>query len=143
MPLWRRVLAVIAFAAIVLFRFDRQLIRLPFINREPLAQALTSTPDRLWPQFPRFVAGVRARTEHGDSIAIIPPSLDWNDGYSYAYYRASYLLAGREVLPVVSEDGTRQTENLTRAKYLAVWGRGVPPGRNIVWQGEGGILLRQ
>jgi hypothetical protein len=144
MPNWRRVLALIAFLAIFALRVDRQFVRLPFMDRGPLGQVFTARPDRLWPKFPRFLAGVRAHTTNGDSIAIVVPSLDWDEGYSYAYYRASYLLAGREVLPVAMEDRKPRPENLKRADYVAVWGRGAPsgPGR-VVWQGEDGYLLRQ
>ena len=141
----RRVAALIAALAILALRLDRQLIRLPFMeDRALLSEAFTKRPDRLWPQFPQFIAGVRAHTQRGDSIAIITRSLDWDDGYAYAYYRSSYLLAGREVLPVTMEDRKPRPENLKRAKYVAIWGRGAPPpNARLVWQGEGGFLLRQ
>ena len=140
----RRILALVVVMAIFAVRLDRQMIRLPFLNRRPISAALTQRPDRLWPPFPRFLAGVRERTARGDSIAIITPSLAWDQGYSYAYYRASYLLAGRVVLPVASSDGRLLPENLRRAQYVAVWGRGIPADRRaIVWQGEGGVLLRR
>lgn len=144
MPQWRRILALVALLAILALRLDRQLVRLPFMDRALLSDAFARRPDRLWPQFPRFIAGVRERTQSGDSIAIITPTHDWDEGYSYAYYRASYLLAGREVLPVAMQDRRPRPENLKRAKYVAVWGRGKPAGPgNVVWQGEGGFLLRQ
>jgi hypothetical protein len=143
-PRWRSILCLVVALAILALRLDRQLIRLPFMDRALLSEAFTKKPDRLWPQFPQFIAGVRAHTQRGDSIAIITPSLDWDEGYSYAYYRASYLLAGREVLPVAMEDRKPRPENLKRAKYVAIWGRGAPPSpANVVWQGEGGFLLRQ
>lgn len=144
MPQARRIAAVVAFLAIFALRLDRQLIRLPFMDRALLSETFTKRPDRLWPQFPQFIAGVRAHTQPGASIAIITPSLDWDEGYSYAYYRSSYLLAGREVLPVTLDDRKPRPENLRRAKYVAIWGRGAPPANaKVVWQGEGGYLLRQ
>lgn len=144
MPTWRRAMLLIAFLTIFALRLDRQLMRLPFMNREPIGMALTMKPDRLWPPFPRFIQGVREHTQPGDSIAIVTPTLAWDEGYSYAYYRASYILSGREVLPVSLDDNRPRPENLKRAKYLAVWGRGVPPDRSaVIWQGEGGVLLRQ
>ena len=117
---------------------------LPFIDRRPLSIGFEQRPDRLWPQFPRFLAGVRERTQDGDAIAIIVPTFNWDDGYSYAYYRSSYLLAGREVLPLATSDGHLHPENFRRARYIAAWGRPIPPGHTtVVWQGEGGVLLRR
>src|SRR5712691_8949775 len=115
MPLWRRIAALAIFLAIFALRIDRQLIRLPLLDRRPIAMAFTLRPDRLWPQYPRFLAGVRERTHNGDSIALFVPTLSWDEGYSYAYYRASYLEAGREILPVVTSDGRLHGENVQRA----------------------------
>jgi hypothetical protein len=144
MPLWRRVLALLTFITILGLRIEPQFLQLPFLDRKPLSAHLTARPDRLWPRFPRFLEAVRARTASGDSIALIAPTLDWNNGYSYAYYRASYFLAGREVLPLSMSDGSLHPENYHRATYVAVWGRELPPGHHtVVWRGEGGALLRR
>jgi uncharacterized membrane protein len=141
---WRRILALVALIAIFALRIDRQLLLLPFLDRGPISAAFTERPDRLWPPFPKFIEGVRARTQNGDSIALVTPTFDWDQGYSYAYYRASYLLAGREVLPLAMEDRRLHPENFRRAKYIAVWGRPFPASRyTVVWQGEGGTLLRR
>jgi hypothetical protein len=140
----RRIVAIGLFTGIFLLRIDRQLLTLPFIDRSALSEAFTERADRLWPQFPRFLAGVRERTANGDSIAIVVPNFDWDQGYSYAYYRSSYLLAGRIVLPVAMDDHKLHPENFRAAKYIAVWGRPFPPSRRaVVWTGEGGTLLRQ
>lgn len=144
MPPWRRTLALVAVLAIFALRIDRQLLILPFLDRAPIQAAFASRADRLWPQFPVFIEGVRARTQNGDAIALVTPTLDWDEGYSYAYYRASYLLAGREVLPLAMSDRSLHPENFRRAKYVAVWGTPFPTGRStIVWQGDGGVLLRR
>lgn len=144
MPQWRRIAALLIFIAIFALRIDRQFILLPVLDRAPLNQAFAERADRLWPQFPRFIDGVRARTVNGDSVAIVVPTLNWDEGYSYAYYRASYLLAGREVLPVSMDDHRLHPEAFRAAKFVAVWGRPFPPSRyQVVWQGEGGVLLRR
>lgn len=142
MPSWRRVLALIAVIVIVALRLELRYIQLPFLDRTLIAKAFEIRPDRLWPEYPRFLEGVRARTQNGDAVALIAPTLDWENGYSYAYYRASYFLAGREVLPVADSEGRLHPENFRRAKYAAVWGREMPPGRaTVVWRGHGGMLL--
>ena len=140
----RRWSALIIILAIFALRIDRQLLILPLLQRAPISAAFHERPDRLWPQYPRFIEGVRERTQNGDSIALVAPTFDWDNGYAYAYYRASYLLAGREVLPLSAEDGSLHPENFRRATYVAVFGRPFPAGRfAVVWQGEGGALLRR
>jgi hypothetical protein len=61
----------------------------------------------------------------------------------YAYYRASYFLTGRTVVPLFGPEGERQTENFQRAKYLALWHVRVPPTVRVVWSGEGGSLVER
>jgi hypothetical protein len=140
----RRVLALLALTAIVLLRLEPQLLRLPFLNREFLARGLTAYPDRLAPQYPRFLQAVRERTQNGDSIVIVVPMLRWDDGYAYAYYRASYILAGREVLPLITSDDRAHQENYNAARYVASWRWNVPQAKlQVVWRGEGGTLLRR
>ena len=71
--------------------------------------------------------------------------MNWNGGYADAYYRASYFLAGREVLPAVTWDDRPHPENVRAARYVAAWQLNVQPaGRGaLVWRGEGGELLRR
>jgi len=142
MPSWRRVLALIAVIVILALGVEPRYLQLPFLQRKPIAAAFEIRPDRLWPEYPRFLEEVRARTQNGDTIALIVPSLEWENGYSYGYYRASYFLAGREVLPVADSEGRLHPENFRGAKYSAIWGREMPPGRpTVVWRGHGGMLL--
>jgi hypothetical protein len=116
---------------------------LPFIDRASLEQHFEAVPDHGWEGYPEFLAQVRARTRNGDRIAIIVPARHWDDGYSYAYYRASYLLAGRQVVPLVQMDDRLAMENLGAASYLAAWRMAPPPGHPIVWQGNEGVLVKR
>ncbi|HWS71775.1 MAG TPA: hypothetical protein VN605_06650 [Thermoanaerobaculia bacterium] len=139
-----RRLAIAAFAAIVLAGVDWQYLLLPFLDRSALAERARRTADREWyPLYPRFLAEVRARTKDGSSIAIVAPPQRWMDGYDFAFYRASYLLAGRTVLPVLDSKDALHPENLRAADYVAVWGRPFQADERsvIVWRGEGGALL--
>jgi hypothetical protein len=140
----RRVFAIAALAAIIALRLEPRLLRLPFIDRSAFAQAYARMADRLWIEYPRFLEGVRAHTRPGDAIAIVVPSLRWDDGYSYAYYRASYFLAGREVLPLADAKDRLHPENFRAARYVAVWRTELPARRyEVVWSGHGGVLLRR
>ncbi len=139
----RRIAAIVCLLAIVALRIEPQLLRLPFMDRTSLNRGLAQFADRQWQQFPRFLQGVRDHTRNGDTIAVLVPMLKWDDGYSYVYYRSSYFLAGRNVLPLVTADDHAHPENFRAARYIAAWHMHRPAGVGVVvWEGEGGALLR-
>ena len=134
----------IVFAAIVLASIDPLLLRFPFAPRAPLAAAYARRADGNWFQYVQFLDGVRAHTRPGERVAVLAPAMRWDDGYSYAYYRASYFLTGREVLPVVDSHDGVHPENLAHADVIAAWRARLPAGRfRVAWQGEGGVLVRR
>lgn len=118
------------------------MLLLPFIDRGPSEQAMATVSDRVWPDYPRFLEGVREHTSPGDTIAIIVPAMRWEAGYSYAFYRASYFLAGREVLPLLTPNDERLPQNYRAAKYIAVFGVGLRAPADLVWRSGRGALLR-
>ncbi len=138
----RRALTILCLAAIVAMCVDARLLQMPFIDRKPLARALDGLYDRQWPQYPRFLGNVRAHTKPGDTIAVIVPAMGWDDGYSYAYYRASYYLSGREVLPLMTPENGRLPQNFHSAKYIAAFGVRLRGPADVIWQGDQGALLR-
>src|SRR5204862_7703310 len=115
-----RLLALCVLGARIALRIERRRLGVP-VHRAQLARAYASFADRLWPEYPRFLEGVRAHTQSGDSIAVVVPTFDWDRGYSYAYYRASYFLTGREVLPLSDSENHLQLLNFRSAKYIAAW----------------------
>jgi hypothetical protein len=141
----RAILSIACFFGLAIASIRPKPLTLPFIDRTEAHQRMTVYPDRgiWWPDYPRFLEEVRRRTKSGDSIALADPTMRWDDGYSYAYYRASYFLAGREVLPLVAPDDRRLTANLNRAEYLAVWHNRVPAGAAVVFAEYGGVLVRR
>ena len=119
------------------------IVSLPFLDRERISASVARYADgACWPDYPRFLDGVRAATRDGDSIALLVPMRHWDGGYSYAFYRASYFLPGREVLPLVTPRDEVVLENLRRARYVALWRMPPPRGGTIVWSGSGGVLVR-
>ena len=139
----RRVLMTIALIAIVVAGIDSKLLSIPFYDRAALA-AVFEQRYGAWGGFSPFLDGVRAHTRAGESVAVLVPTVHWEGGYSYAYYRASYVLAGREVLPLFDDADRFHPENLRRAELVAIWGAPVPPThRKFVWQGYGGLLVRR
>lgn len=140
----RRALAAAALAAIVATRVEPVLLEMPFVDRSASALAYEQFPDRLWPQYPRFLEGIRAHTQPGDAIAIAVPAVDALETYPYAYYRASYFLTGREVVPLMdARSGESLAQNAALARYIAVFGDAPPPSTDVVWRGEGGALYRR
>jgi len=138
----RRLLTILCLAALVALCIDIRLLQLPFIDRKPYSRALGVYPDRRWPQYPHFIDGVRAHTKPGDTITIVVPAMAWDDYYSYAYYRASYILTGREVLPLVTPQNERLPQNLAAARYVAAFGVTLRLPNDVIWKGEGGTLVR-
>ncbi len=141
----RRLLSIVCFAALGIASIRIPPLTLPFVDREPIRRAMTARPDEggWWPDYPRFLQAVRERTAQGDSIALFVPTLSWEGGYSYAYYRASYFLAGREVLPVIMPGDGRVPANVTRARYVAIWHGRPRDGSRVVFAGFGGTLVRR
>lgn len=138
---FRRALTIASLAAIVVIGVESRLLLLPFIDRGPSERAMARGSDRAWPDYPLFLQGVREHTQPGDTIAIIVPAMRWEAGYSYAYYRASYFLAGREVLPLVTPKDAVVMDNFRRARYAAFWHVKPPANARVVWQGNGGLLV--
>lgn len=102
-------------------------------------------PDRQARDYPAFLREVAARTRPGDSIVILVPIRYWRTGYGYAYYRASYFLAGRRAIPILDDDDRVRRERLRQTDYVALWRMPeLPgPGYRVVWRGHGGVLLRR
>lgn len=140
----KRLLGGLLFAAIVAGAVDLRLMRLMFADRHALARALTQAPDRRAPEYPQFLEQVARKTKRGDSIAILVPMRYWAAGYAYAFFRATYFLAGRRVIPLVDVDDTLHPERLSQADFVASWKMPPPAGPfSVVWRGDGGILLRR
>ena len=137
-----RRIALVLFIALAVLSIDPVIFSVAAGNRAKLHRFFTVFPDRQYPEFPAFLDDVRAHTQPGDSIAVVMPSMAWESGYRYAYYRAAYFLPGREVLPLVRPDDTAVPENFARAKYIAAWHRNVQdPTRHVIWSGRGGVLM--
>lgn len=141
MSLIRRFAALLLTAGALYFGVQPLFLKLPF-DRSDIRGRFDGLPDRAVPQYPRFLEQVRSTTPRGAEIAILVPMSGWDEGYSYAYYRASYFLAGRRVLPVVSPNDELLRTSLTRAEYIAAWSaRVVAPEFKPVWSSDGGTLL--
>lgn len=141
----RAVLTIACFAALAIASIRTPQLLLPLIDRTNAHERMNAYADAgiWWPDYPRFLEAVRARTRPGDSIALVDPTMSWDRGYSYAYYRASYFLTGREVRPLVNSDDRRLPENIRGATYVMIWHNRVPRSAAVVFSGYGGVLVRR
>jgi hypothetical protein len=101
---WQRAAATILFILLFIggFRpmFLRLLVSRRFLMRPGPASGLERRPLREWtdptpPELQAFLQTVRAESRPGETVALVfgPPY----DGFSYAYWRANYVLSGRTV----------------------------------------------
>ena len=112
-------------------------------NRAQWHELLSRFPDRHFPGYHEFILGVRQQTPEGASIAIAFPTLAWEQGYSYAYFRADYLLEQRRVIPLALPEW-KNAGRVYEAEYVAAW-QVAPPsnGWTVVWTGAGGSLVKR
>ena len=120
----RRRLAIVTFIITAVVAANPVLLRVPFSNRRGLAAALDAAPDPrgYYPEYRAFLADVRAQTRDGDAIALIVPFRSWDEGYAHPYLRAAYLLAGRQVVPIIAPARVEVRGPLPRPQYVAIWG---------------------
>jgi hypothetical protein len=131
------------FALMVAGSVNWRLLQLPFIDRELLRAQVSSIPDRSTPDYPRFLAEVRARTASRDTIAVLVPR-GWSSGYEYAFQRANYFLAGRTIVPLIDNRDVPHPERLSTVRYVAAWSMPFDSPRFvIIWRGHNGVLVRR
>jgi hypothetical protein len=130
----RRALGMVVAMAIAAAAFQPFYLRVFAVNRARMAAMLVELPYRKAPGLRTFLEGVRARTRPGDAVAIAAP-VQWLSAYEYICARATYVLAGREVLTL---------RDVGRAQFLVMYhGANGPPGFVPVWSDAHGTLLRR
>lgn len=86
-----------------------------------------------------------ARTPPGARVLIALPHRPWQAGYGYGFRRAQYLLQGKDAIPLLDRmtDAVDPT-SLSRADYVLCWREcSTPPGFEILWRNQDGVLLRR
>lgn len=140
---WRELLAGAIFILVLAGSFQPFYLRVLLDDRVALAERIDFLRFGKMPGIRSFLQSVESRTEKGDSVALVTPFSGWNLGYEYAFYRASYVLAGRTVLPVMTPAGDSIPRNLKNADVVAAWQVDLDPRHfEILWRGDGGILAR-
>jgi hypothetical protein len=128
----RRRVAIVLFVLIAVASIDPNLLR--------RAVNVPEDHTRTVP-YEIFLTGVRERTQPGDSVALLLPTARWNEAYHHAFSRATYVLAGRKLLPAVWGESI-VPEHIERASHIAAWE--VQPldlERPVIWVAGAGQLF--
>jgi hypothetical protein len=123
---------------LVIGGFEPHYVRVLGADAARARAAMTELPYRKLPGFRRLLVDIDRSTPPGARIAIALPYSDWDGGYGYGYYRASYLLPGKQVVPLLPPS------NLRFADYVMVWhGRPAIDGFVPVLATPDGTLYRR
>ena len=130
-----RIASIVALAMIVIGGFEPFYLRIFAADGASMRAAFTELPYRKLPGLRRFLVDVDARTPPGARIAICVPYPEPDPGYVYAYSRASYVLPGKQIVPI---------GHAAEADFVACWHASPAlPRFAIVWQSADGVLLRR
>jgi hypothetical protein len=140
----RLALSAVTLAAIVAGGFEPFYLRVFALDGARYRAFATELPYRKLPGFRRFLLEVDRTTPPGVRIAIALPYREWEGGYGYGYYRASFLLPGKQVVPLLQPGrDVPAPANIGGADYVACW-HIAPSSRafQLVWRSRDGMLLR-
>ena len=140
---WRAVTGALLFAGLVYVGLKPFYVTFLGADRAQWGRHLEEFPDR---RAPGYVALLHAAGDHvpmGARVAVVFPTLDWPRGYSYAFFRAQYVLAGRVFVPLSWYDGPRP-ERIAEADYAIVYRHEMPAGAwDVLFQNADGSVLRR
>jgi hypothetical protein len=140
----RKAAAGLAFALILIGGFETYYLRIYLHDRAALGRTFEELPWRKLPGFRQFLLDVRAATREGEAIALWIEPMSWMGGYEYGYVRAGYLLAGRDVIPLLAPDGRILSANSAAADVIACYRCAtVPAGFLAVRSTPAGLVLRR
>jgi hypothetical protein len=133
-----RIAAYAVLAMLVVGGFEPYYVRVLGADASRTRAAMTELPYRKLPGFRRLLVDADRVTPRGARIAIALPYAEWDGGYGYGYYRASFLLPGKQVVPLLPPS------NIRFADYVLVWhGRPAIQGFMPVLATGDGTLYRR
>ena len=123
----KRALALLAFAALAAGAFQPFYLRILRQDGRQLAAHLTELPYRKSPGLRQLCLEADRRTPPGARVLFVAPE----KGYEYAFRRAQYLLAGKDLVTFGDAD------------YIACLPTCEVRGFTTLWRGERGALLKR
>jgi hypothetical protein len=139
----RRGIVTALIAGIALFSFQPFYVRIFFVDRQAMSRQLAELPYHLVPGFRDLMLEVRDRVPEGSNVALVTPFRDW-PRYGYCFHRARYLLAGRQVVPLVAPSGEVELSNLGKAQYVVAYNSALDSQVfEEVFRSRYGVLLRR
>ncbi|HJQ41262.1 MAG TPA: hypothetical protein VKB93_29330 [Thermoanaerobaculia bacterium] len=139
------VAALGAFLAIAIGSFEPFYLRIYGIDSTTLRANWTELPYRKVPGLRRMLVEVDRRTPKGARVLLATPHRAGEGGYRYAYARAQFLLAGRQLVPLLEPFTEKRVPlQLQSVDYIACWHEcATPNGFQIIWKSDDGVLLRR
>ena len=137
--------AIAAWAAIGIGAADLFYLRIYTQDRTSLGAHFRELPYRRIPGFRIALEEAQRRTPAGARVLIALPHRPWQGGYGYGFRRAQYVLQGKEAVPLLDRATDRvDPASVHRSDFILCWREcQVPPGFELMWRGEDGILLRR
>jgi hypothetical protein len=140
-----KIAAIAASLAIGIGAFQQLYLRIHFVDPTSTRLQWTEFPYRRVPGLRGMLFQVEQRTPQRAAVLLWTPHRPWQGGYGYAFRRAQYVLAGRDVIPYLDrERDVDMPQNVARADYIACW-PACPtfPGFEVTWRSRDGMLLRR
>lgn len=138
----RTLVAAAVLVLIVAGGYEPFYLQILTANRFALRLHYVELPYRKLPGLRNLMTAVAEATSPGDRIAVAIPSQP-PEGYAYGFNRSAYLLAGRQLVPLVDRDGRPLDGNFAEADYLACWSCTMnAPGATMVLETKWGTLMR-
>lgn len=133
----RLTLGALALAAVIAGSFQPYFLRIWKQDWGVLHAYLTELPYRKIPGLRQLLVETNRRTPDGARILFAMPGSIQKDGYDYAFGRAQYMLAGKDVVPRFAKDAGD-------VEYIVCWSRCNPPAHfAVIWKSDVGSLARR
>jgi hypothetical protein len=137
--------AIAAWAAIGIGAGELFYLRIYRQDQARLGAYYRELPYRHIPGFRAALEEAQRRTPAGARVLIELPHRPWQGGYGYGFRRAQYVLQGKEAVPLLDRATDRvDPTSVNRSDFVLCWREcQMPPGFEIAWRGQDGILLRR
>lgn len=136
---------IAAWAAIGIGAAETFYLRIYRQDRASLGAYLQELAYRQIPGLRKLLHEADARLPPGARVLIALPHRPWQAGYGYGFRRAQYVLQGKVAIPLLDRaTDTVDPTSLSRADYVLCWRAcSTPPGFEIIWRNQDGVLLRR